>query len=329
MIMIYPNLECADFCNWMLNISTKRLSGPQNTLVQLIQSAALAGTSVTLVQWNNFQNFTAWRFALYQVYLNNQLNLAPKNNNVFVQNWLDRLRTEGFQAPSYKTLARLNIAFNYAQQFNLVSEIDFLWLSVLDDVQHCTMPLLSTNTNLCTFVGSPAFTPNVGLSGSLGLYVKTGWTELTDSVNWQLNSATIAAITTRSGTADEFCCGVYDSSTSGETILAPCLNPLLTYAWINGTSSTNASCVSSNGLTFGQRSTANIISVGKGNNLLSKSVYAASSLSSIEDYIFAYNFNNAPAGNYTDNIQLVCRAGGTVNATIFATFLQMLVTPLN
>lgn len=327
--MIYPNLECADFCNWMLNISSKRLSGPQTTLVQLIKSAALAGTSVTLVRWNNFQNFTAWRFALYQVYINNQLNLAPKNNNIFVQNWLDRLSIAGFTAPSYKTLTRLNLAFNYAQQFDLVSEIDFLWLSVLDDVNHCTIPLLSTNTNLCTFVGTPDFTPNVGLSGSLGLYIKTGWIESVDAINWQLNSATMAAITTRAGTADEYCCGVYDSSTTGETILAPCLNSLLTYAWINGTSATNASCVSSNGLTFGQRSVAGIISVGKGNSLLSKSNYAASFLSSIEDYILAYNNNGAPAGNYTDTVQTVCRASGTVNNTIFSTFLQMLVAPLN
>jgi len=329
MIMIYPNLECADFCNWMLNISSKRLSGPQTTLVQLIKSAALAGTSVTLVQWNNFQNFTAWRFALYQVYINNQLNLAPKNNNVFVQNWLDRLSIAGFTAPTYKTLTRLNLAFNYAQQFNLVSEIDFLWISVLDDVNHCTIPLLSTNTNLCTFVGTPDFTPNVGLSGSLGLYIKTGWIESVDAVNWKHNNAIVACCSLYDNKIASFQGGAYDSINNGLTTISASYIDNNTYVYVNGPSATSLRCDSCLGITLGVRNTAGIINLFKSGTRLITSNYAENNFNQIEDYLFCYNYNGTPTSLFPENLQLWARSSANVDPLQLSTFYQMLVTPLN
>lgn len=327
--MIYPNLESADFCNWMLTISSKRLSGPQTTLVQLIQSAALSGTSVTLVQWNNFQNFTAWRFALYQVYINNQLNLAPKNNNVFVQNWLDRLSTAGFSAPSYKTLTRLNLAFNYAQQFNLIDEIDFLWLSVVDDINHSLIPLLSTNTNQCTIIGTPDFTPNIGLSGSLGCYVKTNWIESVDAVKWALDNAIIGSIANNDTNIVAFAGGVYDTSVSGLTAIAPSYLSLTAYVFVNGVSATSSHCDTAKGLTLGLRNTIGSISMLKGSCKIISSTYSTNQLSTIEDYILAYNLDGTPQAQYSDTIQLWARSSANVDTMQLSTFYQMLVTPLN
>lgn len=85
--MIYPNNLAATFCYWLLNISFQALSGPQKTVVQTIQSAALSAGSVTSTQWDNFQRFTAWRYPYFLVWYELQgvlpTNLASKAKNAY------------------------------------------------------------------------------------------------------------------------------------------------------------------------------------------------------------------------------------------------------
>lgn len=66
--MIYPNYECYQLCVWMLTISSQRLTGSQITVTQNIQAAALAETGVTENEWNNFNEYAAWRNPYYLVY---------------------------------------------------------------------------------------------------------------------------------------------------------------------------------------------------------------------------------------------------------------------
>lgn len=66
--MIYPNYECYQLCVWMLTISSQRLTGSQITVTQNIQAAALAQTGVTENEWNNFNEYAAWRNPYYLVY---------------------------------------------------------------------------------------------------------------------------------------------------------------------------------------------------------------------------------------------------------------------
>lgn len=66
--MIYPNLACYYLCVWMLTISKQRLTGPQITLTETIRDAALTETGVTETEWNNFNQYAAWRNPYYLVY---------------------------------------------------------------------------------------------------------------------------------------------------------------------------------------------------------------------------------------------------------------------
>lgn len=66
--MIYPNIDCYYLCVWMLTISKQRLTGPQTTLTETIRDAALAETGVTETEWNNFNQYAAWRNPYYLVY---------------------------------------------------------------------------------------------------------------------------------------------------------------------------------------------------------------------------------------------------------------------
>jgi len=65
---IIPNTECYFLCEWMLNISQQRLTGPQTTLTNIIRSAALSVSSVTDQQWHDFNNYASWRNPYYLVY---------------------------------------------------------------------------------------------------------------------------------------------------------------------------------------------------------------------------------------------------------------------
>lgn len=75
--MIYPNIDCYYLCVWMLTISSQRLTGSQITVTQNIQAAALAQTGVTENEWNNFNEYAAWRNPYYLVYRDYAANSSP------------------------------------------------------------------------------------------------------------------------------------------------------------------------------------------------------------------------------------------------------------
>lgn len=66
--MIFPNIDCYYLCVWMLTISKQRLTGPQTTLTTVIRDAALYSTPVSETEWNNFNQYAAWRNPYYLVY---------------------------------------------------------------------------------------------------------------------------------------------------------------------------------------------------------------------------------------------------------------------
>lgn len=71
--MVYPNSYCIGFCYWMLNTSWQQLTPTRLTLITAVYNAAVAGTSVTTTQYNNFTQVTSWRIPYYEAYLKNQL----------------------------------------------------------------------------------------------------------------------------------------------------------------------------------------------------------------------------------------------------------------
>lgn len=75
--MVQPNAECVGFCNWMLNISAQRLSGPQRVIVSEVFNAAVMNTPISDQDWYNFNLFSAWRNRYYLVYRDYAQVVAP------------------------------------------------------------------------------------------------------------------------------------------------------------------------------------------------------------------------------------------------------------
>lgn len=65
---VFPNSECAILCYWMINESVKPLTAAQISVTTTVYNAAIAQTSVTDVQWRNFNLFAAWRNPYYLVW---------------------------------------------------------------------------------------------------------------------------------------------------------------------------------------------------------------------------------------------------------------------
>lgn len=70
---VYPNKFCIGFCNWMINTSWQVLTPPRLDLINTIYTAAVAGSSVTDTEYNNFIQTTSWRQPFYQAYLDSSL----------------------------------------------------------------------------------------------------------------------------------------------------------------------------------------------------------------------------------------------------------------
>lgn len=66
--MVYPNDLALSFCDWLLNVSWQKLSGPQKIIVQAVQTAAGSQSSVSDQTWTNFNLFTSWRYPFFRVY---------------------------------------------------------------------------------------------------------------------------------------------------------------------------------------------------------------------------------------------------------------------
>lgn len=71
--MVYPNAYCIGFCYWMLNTSWQVLTPPRLSLITTIYNAAVSGSAVTVLEYNNFTQTTSWRLPFYEAYLKNSL----------------------------------------------------------------------------------------------------------------------------------------------------------------------------------------------------------------------------------------------------------------
>lgn len=67
--MFYPNSDCAAYCDWLLNVSDYRWSGPRLSIINTVNSAAIAATSVTDNIWRNFNMITAPLYGRYLQYV--------------------------------------------------------------------------------------------------------------------------------------------------------------------------------------------------------------------------------------------------------------------
>jgi len=66
---VSPNTTSYNFCTWVLANHWLGATNPQRALITIVQSAALAGTTVTDNQWNNFLRATGLWYQYYTSFL--------------------------------------------------------------------------------------------------------------------------------------------------------------------------------------------------------------------------------------------------------------------
>ena len=122
--MVYPNEFCIGFCYWMLNTSWQVLTPPRLALITTVYNAAVAGSSVTSLEYNNFTQTTYWRLPFYEAYLRS---------------------IEGFSAPPLSTYSYLfdpsqlrsnyNGDFGFTSALNLCFQLKDVGGSIIDATQ--------------------------------------------------------------------------------------------------------------------------------------------------------------------------------------------------
>jgi hypothetical protein len=66
--MVNPNPDTVLFCDWLTSSGYYRFSPQRLSLIAIIRAAAVAGTTVTNVQYNDFVRFTGHLYAAYLEY---------------------------------------------------------------------------------------------------------------------------------------------------------------------------------------------------------------------------------------------------------------------
>jgi len=69
--MVIPNSDSIVFCDWLTNSTFYRFSPQRLDLIAIVRAAAVAGTSVTTVQYNDFIRFTAHLYDAFNCWVNN------------------------------------------------------------------------------------------------------------------------------------------------------------------------------------------------------------------------------------------------------------------
>lgn len=116
--MIYPNIQCYYLCVWMLTISSQRLTGSQITVTENIRDAALAQTSVTANEWQNFNEYAAWRNPYYLVYRDYQ-STAPTSLLTDLENYYE---FEGNSNDSHGSLNGTDSGVAYSTSYGKISQ---------------------------------------------------------------------------------------------------------------------------------------------------------------------------------------------------------------
>ena len=117
----------------------------------------------------------------------------PSSSNETVQNWIDKIESEGY---AYPTQARVDIyteAFDYAEAEGLLSQIDLLGLTKAENTDICKIPFIHSGgaDKRFTFVGNPLFSETRGLSSANGFYINTNWRAPINGINYLDGNASI------------------------------------------------------------------------------------------------------------------------------------------
>jgi len=323
--MIYPNAEAANFCDWMLNFSAEKLTGPQKSLVQYVQAQALAAGTVTTTQWYNFQNFTAWRFPIFEVFRNCQSLQYPSATNTTLAAWLQALSAAGYAAPSVTLLNRLNTALTYATVQDIISKIDYLFYGAGEIIEQCFIPLISSSGNTITPVGNNTFSPGIGIKSDGASYLKSGWNQSTDAINFLQDNATIAANLSYNNTVATECAAGVINFTGNNTSIFPFAIATTIYLSINANTPLITNLPSVEGPIIAQRTAPNLILFTESGSLLNSGNQPFVSIPNAEHFILAANNAGAATFFYQNFISAYLLGSGSINPFLLSTFFNLLI----
>lgn len=323
MANIYPNSNAYQFCTWILSNSLNRPTTARKVQIQTVQSAALAGTSVAQLYYEEFVQYTNQWYDQYLQFLAMQPNIQlPASLDALTTTWLTYVTT-----PSNATVYAVDAFFKQLRaDGNLL--LDYFFLFAQDSQANGRISLINPNLYAVTEHGTPTWNAYQGYTGNgSSMYLSTNYTESTNAIQWQLNNNTsglYARLSTGFGTITEM--GAYDGVNNSSI-------KLRTSATASTISNDSTAIVTSNnigsqGLYMGNRKNNTQVTLTI-NGITSANITSNSSaLVAKNDFILALNNNGTPAQYSSNQIAIAFKGNGAINLITMNSAVNLLATNL-
>lgn len=180
---VYPNINTARFCDWLLNYSWFQFSTSQLNTINTVYTAAQNLTSVTNTEYNNFTQTTSWRYQFYLQFAN-----GINYSGSYLANYLNQLLTQ----PTTAYTAALDALINTLTTDNNIQLLDRLWIFASETSQAAMISVVNPTSTPARIVGTPTFTSKFGIATNAnGQCVNLNFTPNLDAVNYTLNSSCV------------------------------------------------------------------------------------------------------------------------------------------
>ena len=317
---VYPNLDCYYFCQWLTSIYWGKLTATQLNVIGIVSSAASTGSSVTELEWRNFQITTRWRYKYYQQYV---ALITPYSSEALA--YFAAMPTQ----PSIGFKSAVNEFINGCSSDGNWSELDACWLLACETEGQSFINMVTPGSYSLVKSGSPIFEALKGWSGVSNTgYLRTGFNLSTNSVNYTLNSASIGSYSRTDSQTANYDAGASDSANDTWLSFRSASNQ--SNIRINMAGGGVASVVSNSlGLFTGLRVSSSETRLYQGSNLLSPSASTVSSaLPNRELYLLTRNGNGTAATSSLRQQSFCFIGSGSVNVGLLSNRINSLAVLL-
>lgn len=238
------------------------------------------------------------------------INRYSNTNSVYTSNLLDQASTDGHTAFSGSVLTAFDAMMVSLDQNEILSLLDVLWvLATNGDSDFAKYNVLNPGSFTCSDIGTPTFTSLKGFNstgGNNGL--STNWTASTDSVNYQLNNASVFSWqyeTPQSLGVNQNAAGVADGSNGNIQLQANRSNNTQILAAVNSNSGAVDTATGGPGLYMGHRIVSNESTHQINTTVLGDVGGVSTQLPTKPMYICGRNNNSVFDQPYTGNVSIV------------------------
>ena len=312
---VYPNTDCLNFCYWMLNVSWQRLSPPRINVITTVYNAAIAQTSVSDNEWNNFTQITSWRLPYYRAY-----SVLSVVNNFYVQNYLSSWSVQ----PSNAYISALNTLVDSLIASNDWYYLYDMWIFATPSSDGSLISLVNpTNTPLVP-VNAPSFTANQGYAGNgSSSYIQTPFIPANYTAFPIQNNVQMGCYLRNNVDENKYHFGVRDGSsfTSFRARVSG-----FAYALLNSSATANYSNTDSRGLHIISRADASNLSYYKNGALVNTVSNSSVSPSTRPVYVLCSNENGTPSLFSTNQMSMFFIARSGLNPVSFYSAFQTFAT---